>query len=117
MVLHLSNDLMLVGKVSAWAKSQSIPYRNISNLSKLATSLAEDSVDVVLVDLQLRNLDIEVACRTIKQADVETRVYGYAQHVMTDMIEAARAVGYDAVLTRGQFDRGFADLMQKDPID
>jgi len=112
MVLHLSNDLMLVGKVSSWAKSQSIAYRNVPNIQKLEASLEGDSVKVVLVDLQLKSLDIVVACQMIKDANANTRVYRYAQHVMTEVIEAAEQAGCDEVLTRGQFDRGFAALLQ-----
>lgn len=112
MVLHLSNDLMLVGKVSAWAKSQSIAYRNISSVNKLEAALEDAPINVVLIDLQLKNLEIALACQAIKKADAETRVYGYAQHVMTDIIAAAEQSGCDGVLTRGQFDRGFASLLQ-----
>ena len=53
MVIHLSSDLMLVGKVSGWAKSNDIAYRNASNMNKFEQMLAEEEVSVVLVDLQI----------------------------------------------------------------
>ena len=53
-----------------------------------------------------RRINSETAYTTIPS------VYGYAQHVMTEVIEAAEQAGCDEVLTRGQFDRGFAALLQ-----
>ena len=41
----------------------------------------------------------------------EIPIYGYAQHVMTELIQEAEQAGFNEVLTRGQFDRGFARLM------
>jgi carbamoylphosphate synthase small subunit len=47
----------------------------------------------------------------VRQAHPSARLYGYAQHVMTEIIDRATYAGYDEVLTRGQFDRQFARWM------
>ena len=109
--MHLSNDLMLVGKVSAAAKSNVIAYKNASSLKKFEQSLADGNVSIVLVDLQFKTLDIEQVAQQVRSSDPEIKLCGYAQHVMTDLIEAAQQADFDQVLTRGQFDRGFLELM------
>ena len=111
MVLHLSNDLMLVGKVSGWAKSNGISYRNASSPQKFAQLLSEGECRVVLVDLQMKNLDMAEVLQSVKAVGQEIPTYGYAQHVMTELIQDAEQAGFNEVLTRGQFDRGFARLM------
>ena len=111
MVLHLSNDLMLVGKVSAWAKSNGVTYRNAANQKKFHNALNEDDCQVVLVDLQFKNLDMVDVVQSVKAVGAEIPIYGYAQHVMTQLIQDAEEAGFNEVLTRGQFDRGFARLM------
>ncbi len=112
-VLHLSSDLMLVGKVSSWAKSHGVPYQNASTLEKFDAALAEtDPVwHTVIVDLQFRGLDIAAIHGQVRAAIPPARLAGYAQHVMTELIAAAKAAGFDDILTRGQFDRQFAELM------
>ncbi len=111
MVLHLSNDLMLVGKVSAWAKSNGITYRNASSPQKFAQLLSEGECRVVLVDLQMKNLDMAEVLQSVKAVGQEIPIYGYAQHGMTELIQEAEQAGFNEDLTRGQFDRGFARLM------
>ncbi|MGI9519174.1 MAG: hypothetical protein ACR2NP_19135 [Pirellulaceae bacterium] len=112
MVLHLSSDLMLVGKVSAWARSNEMAYQNVSTLEKFRVALADSAADVVMIDLQFRGLNIPELATEVRDARPQSRLAGYAQHVMTDLIDAAQAANFDVVMTRGQFDRQFADLMQ-----
>ena len=102
---------MLVGKVSGWAKSNGISYRNASSPQKFAQLLSEGECRVVLVDLQMKNLDMAEVLQSVKAVGQEIPTYGYAQHVMTELIQDAEQAGFNEVLTRGQFDRGFARLM------
>jgi hypothetical protein len=111
MVLHLCNDLMLIGKVSAWAKARQLAYRNASSLSKFETCLQEDPVTRVAVDLQFPALDIDWVVERVRSQSPTIELIGYAQHVMTELIEAATYAGFQEVLTRGQFDRSFAKLL------
>ena len=103
---------MLVGKVSSWARANSANYQSAGTLEKLQTALANPDVSVVIVDLQFRGLDIAALATEIRAAVIDAKLVGYAQHVMTDLIAAGEAAGFDAVLTRGQFDRQFAEWMQ-----
>lgn len=111
MVLHLCKDLMLVGKVSSWARANDVGYKSVGNVEKFGQLLSELDVQRVIIDLQFPSLDIPSVVETVRGAEGQLPVFGYAQHVMTDLIESAQAAGFDRVLTRGQFDRGFTELM------
>ena len=111
MTIHLSNDLMLVGKISSWANRHNLDYKNAANLDKLRELLESESVQVVLVDLQFRDLDIVEAARLVKDQDSNIQLCGYAQHVFTDLLATATQAGFDEVLTRGQFDRNFSEFL------
>lgn len=111
MILHLSNDLMLVGKVSSWTKAHGVLYKNASSFEKFRQILAVGEVNRVIVDLQFKALDIEDAACLVRSTDATLPLFGYAQHVMVDLIDRAKAAQFDEVLTRGQFDRGFGRLM------
>ncbi len=121
MVVHLCNDLMLVGKISAWARAHHVSYCNLSSLASLQQWLDEANdhrMSLLLVDLQIQPLDIPLLMelvRTERNGPSKTVILvGYAQHVMTDLLEAARSAEFDRVLTRGQFDRQFADIISGD---
>ena len=111
MILHLSNDLMLVGKVSSWAKSNQIAYRNTPSMAKFQEALGSGEVDRVIVDLQTKSLDALAIVELVNETGDQIRLIGYAQHVMTEIIDQARTAGFGEVLTRGQFDRGFASYL------
>ena len=116
-VVHFANDLMLVGKVSAWCKKKGVSYTNASNADKFQNALqllteVDVGQRVVLVDLQVKSLDASATLDAVRSIDAAIPVYGYAQHVMVQIIQQAKDAGFDRVLTRGQFDHGFADLIQ-----
>ena len=111
MILHLCKDLMLVGKVSAWAKANDVAYKSASSLQKFEDALQSGDVQQVVVDLQFKMLDVGELAESVRQQPGELPLVGYAQHVMTDLIDSAKTAGFDKVLTRGQFDHGFADFL------
>ena len=112
MIVHLSDDLMLVGKVSSWAKSNNVEYQNARTVQEILKCAGPNqTVNKVVVDLQLRGLDVERLPQQLRQIMPGAKIVGYAQHVMVDLIAAANENGFDAVWTRGQFDRQFPELL------
>ena len=112
MIIHLSDDLMLVGKVSSWAKSNNVSYQNARTVHEVIECVNQNlSENQVIVDLQLRGLDVEGLPQQLRQIMPGVKIVGYAQHVMVDLITAANENGFDAVWTRGQFDRQYSQLL------
>lgn len=111
MVIHLCKDLMLGGKVSSWANANHVAYRRVPSVQKLQEALLESGIEKVLVDIQIRDLDLPQLIADIRDYDRELPIIGYAQHVLVDLISAAESAGFDQVMTRGQFDRQFPHVI------
>ncbi len=115
MILHLCSDLMLTAKVSSWAKSNGLQYKNAGSLKKFSAALADKDFHgngrAVMIDLQFPGLDIPNIVSQVREAAGNIKLAGYVQHVMTDLIAAAESVDFDHVMTRGQFDRQFPSLL------
>lgn len=111
MNLHLCDDLMFIAQVSSWAKSHSVKYRNVKSPQHLAAVFAEVDPTRVIVDLQFSGLDIGQLAKQVREQAPGSSLIGYAQHVMTGLIAEAKQAGFDVVYTRGQFDRGYPQLL------
>lgn len=116
MIRFLARDLILTGKVTAQARARNREIAVYSALEPLLTDIRDsgesgESGDTVLVDLQLPGLDPGELVTAIRGKPGAIRVVAYAQHLRTDLLEAARTAGVDQVLTRGQFDRQIAELV------
>lgn len=118
---HLARDLMLVARVSASARHAGRRYQSFPSAEALIAALCKDDgsgVDGmnsgpfrILVDLQLPGLVPEELIAGIRGTGAPCEVVAYAQHVFTDLLEAAKAAGIPKVMTRGQFDRHVDDLV------
>ncbi len=116
MIFHLSQDLMLVGKVSSAANAAGVEYHSFSSvdrmLAKIGQNQAGDGCCEVFVDLQLPRLEIDALIGQLRGLPSPTNVIAYAQHVKTELLERARAAEPDRVMTRGQFDQNVGALVQ-----
>ncbi len=117
MIFHLSQDLVLVGKVSSTARTAGVEYQSYSRVDRLLESIAPSPnrggpSGCVFVDLQLPGLPIEELVRQLREFGPRLQVIAYAQHVKRELLEQARAAGPDQVLTRGQFDQQVVRLVQ-----
>ncbi len=119
-VYHLSRDLMLVAKVSSAARSAGTKFQSASSPARLIKSIQQylsnatvDEAGVrVLVDLQIPGLEIVEFKKQLDEISGSVEVIVYAQHVMTDLIDAANASKIGRVMTRGQFDRKVSELVR-----
>ena len=120
-VFHLSRDLMLVAKVSSAARSAGTSYKSAANSEKLndalqqhlSTASDDEASARVLVDLQIPGLEIVKLKEQLDELPSPVEVVAYAQHVMTDLIDAANAAKIGTVITRGQFDRKVEELVRQ----
>jgi len=78
--------------------------------SVLADKIAADC-RLALVDLSLDRLNLPAAVRAIKAGAPQARVVAYGPHVDEAALADAQEAGCDQVLTRGQFNQQYANLL------
>lgn len=99
--LFVSGDLMLgtavIGAMSTVCGDVSRALSGRGLLDKLTSQ----PVDLLVVDLEAEDLDLP-GIGAIARETGRPLVIAYAPHVAVDRMQAARAAGFAAVLTRGQ---------------
>ncbi len=118
MILHLSQDLMLVARVSAASRVAGISFKSLSSAKSLLEWItgrepggSTDKDLHVFVDLQLPDLSIADTLTEIGRQVNPASIVAYAQHVRTDLLDNARSTGVGVILTRGQFDHQLENLV------
>ncbi len=108
MVLCLSSDLMMTGKISSLTRELNIPCRVLASLDQLKKWL-DDRPDCArqlwLIDLQRCQGQLESIKEHATALEPAPKVIAYAQHVLPELIESGKLLGFDQVLTRGRFDK------------
>ena len=109
-VLFLTADLMFSSRVQAAAASLNVPLQLIANQATLPDKLTADC-RLVLIDLTLDNLNLPAAVKAIHGAAPAAKVIAYGPHVDHVLLADATDAGCHQVLTRGQFDRSYRDIL------
>lgn len=112
MIVILTQDLMMSSSANAVARAQGVVLKSVASLEKLLQLIADGEVTLVLVDLQMRGLQLAEFHESWQALDPvhRPRSVAYAQHVELELLKAARAMGFDEVLTRGQVSSGLPAL-------
>ena len=119
MIVHVSSDLMAASGLSSEARSRGVPIKLVANTQAVVKLLTEEQVDLLVVDLQTSNLKLDELVGKVRSTADEVAhvslplIVVYAQHVMTDLIERAKSLNVDIVMTRGQFSQQTADLVNR----
>ena len=109
-VLFLSSDLMFSSRVMGAAKAQGVAILQVADQSALADKIAADC-QLALIDLSLDRLNLAAAVRAIKAGAPSAEVVAYGPHVDEAALADAQEAGCDQVLTRGQFNKQYAELL------
>lgn len=107
-LLLVSSDLMLGGLANTQATNAGFRVLRCLSEVKAHERLAEQSFEVVVVELGISDLDLE----RLKKACGEAAVVGFAGHVRTDLLTAADRAGL-TVLTNGQLHGQGAEILAK----
>ena len=112
-VYYLTGDLLFSSRVSGAASHLGVDLQIVGSVAQLLQR-ADASLDckLVLVDLTLSSLELDAAVQAIRERLPQARIVAYGPHVQEALLTAAAAAGCDEVLSRGQFDREFARLLQ-----
>jgi hypothetical protein len=108
-VVHLASDLLLTSRVAQVCRQRQVPYRVVGSLQQLTPS--REPLGTLLIDLQAPGWNADAYRQATQQSPLATRVIAYAQHVETDLLAAAADLGFETVMTRGQFDARFPQLL------
>ena len=98
-------DLLFSSKVVATARAEGVSFRVVRDLSKLMTTDAGR----LIVDLNAaENLDAAAAWKR----QFGGPVVGFAAHVATGTLAAAKAAGVDRVMTNGAFTAQLPEIVR-----
>lgn len=114
-LLILCPDLFFASQIEDTARLHGLAAQAVSNLDQLRPVLQAGGVTRVIVDLQdcPDPAAVMAVCRQVESG--RPHVLGYGPHVKRDALEAARAAGFDEVLTRGQFSSQLVEILQQSP--
>jgi CheY-like chemotaxis protein len=117
MVLCAVDDLMFSVKISTTAKAIGAPIFFERNPEMIVARVREKQPSLVIFDLnspKLRPLDA-IAALKADPALRQIPTLGYASHVQTDVIQAAKTAGIDQVLARSAFTDRLAAILATPP--
>jgi CheY-like chemotaxis protein len=109
----LTADLMLSSQVAGAAARTRQPLRTFSSTEPCCTALAEEPVELLLIDLALPALDVTALIQRLRELPGGApRTLAFGSHVHHGRLAAAREAGCDEVLSRGQFHAQMDQLLR-----
>jgi CheY-like chemotaxis protein len=113
MVLCVVDDLLFAVKISTAAKSLGVEIYFERAADSVLPRIREKHPHLVIFDLNSSKLRPMEAIAAIKAdpALQEIKTLGYASHVQTDTIAAARNAGVDQVLARSAFAERLGEIL------
>jgi DNA-binding NarL/FixJ family response regulator len=112
-ILAAVDDFLFRSKIRATAKHVNVDVRFAQTPAEILTQARELKPALVIIDLNSTKAD-PVATIAALKADPELpgiRTIGFASHVHTELIAAARAAGADQVLPRSAFAGNLAEIL------
>jgi DNA-binding NarL/FixJ family response regulator len=111
-VLALVRDLMLRSRIEGVAEALGVACTPAATLEIARVRAAEASPAVVFVDLSDRHFPSEETLAAMRAAASAARVVAFASHVDLKAFKAARAAGFDQVLSRSEFTARLPELLK-----
>jgi PleD family two-component response regulator len=116
MILAVLDDLMFTSKIKTTASQLGVPvtFARSADAALAEMRRAGSSLKLVVLDLNNPRTNPLGIVKDMKAdpALAAVRTVGYASHVQTDVIDAARKAGVDDVLARSAFTAKLADILQ-----
>ncbi len=108
--LLVSSDLFFISKVTGTGSALDYPIRLVPKGSMLAELIANPEINSIFVDLEQKMLRLEQIVEAIANREAVSLI-AFGAHVQTDVLKAARALGFDAVMPRSQFTNELPSLI------
>ena len=113
MVLVAVDDLMFSSKIRATAKLAGVDLLFARSAAEILDQARASNPTLVIFDLNSAKTDpiATIAALKADPALAAIRTIGFASHVHTDLIAAARGAGADQVLPRSAFTGNLAEIL------
>lgn len=108
--LFVGPDLLFAGKIQSAAEPLGMRMLQASELPAIQRALAENSVSIVIFDLNLEAPRIADVISLLPETP-KPFVVAFGPHVNTARLEEARQAGCDRVLPRSRFNVELPDLL------
>ena len=108
------SDLIFTSKIAETARHIGVSVGFAGNQEVLLRKMSPAPA-LIILDLNLKALEPVELIHKLKQDPQTARipVTAYVNHECTDLIDGATQAGCDAVLTRGAFSSGLAELLAR----
>src|SRR3979490_1889497 len=115
MILAVLDDLMFSSKIKTAANQLGVDLRFSRSLDGALDTMRKNPTTLVIFDLNNTRIDplAIVAAMQDGPALAAIPTVGYASHVQTDVINAARQAGVGEVLARSAFSAQIGDLLKR----
>jgi PleD family two-component response regulator len=115
MILAVLDDLMFSSKIKTAANQLGVDLRFSRSLDGALDTMRKNPPTLVIFDLNNARLDPLGIVAAMKQdpALASIPTVGYASHVQTDVINAARQAGVGEVLARSAFAQQLGEILQR----
>jgi CheY-like chemotaxis protein len=119
MILAVLDDLMFTSKIKAAAGRLGVPVTFARSADAALVEMRRTAPALVILDLNNPRTNALAIVAAMKQDSALSSVHtiGYASHVHTSVIEAARTAGVDEVLARSAFTGQLAAILARHPSD
>jgi hypothetical protein len=111
MILVAVRDLLFGSKIDAAAKRLGVKIAWAPRNVPLSLVALERKPSLILADLGEAGVMDEL--RAVRARIPATRVIGFLGHLRTDLMDEARSIGVEEVLTRGQLASSLDDVLRR----
>lgn len=113
-ILAAVDDFLFRSKIRATAKHVDADVRFAQTSDEMLAHARELQPSLIIFDLNSQKMDAIATIAALKadSATSSLRAIGFASHVHTELIAAARKAGADDVLPRSAFAGRLADILQ-----
>ena len=102
-VLALVRDLFFRARLEAAARAASADLSYAASLDRACEQVAKTAPSLVIVDLGDGAFDVRAVTGLIREQAAAARIVGFGPHAEIGKLDAARAAGFDDVLSREEF--------------
>ena len=113
-ILAAVEDMFFASKIRATAEALGVNIKFHRRLDGLVAAAAEQSPDLIIVDLHNERLDAIELARQLKANESSRSIplLGFFSHVHTDLQRVAVEAGFDQVIPRSLFSRDLAAILK-----
>ena len=109
-VVFLSSDLMFASRLEPAARAAGVELKQAANAAALGTAV-DSNCRLLLVDLSLSGLNLPQTIADVRGTAPAARIVAFGAHVNEAALEVAAQAGCDLVLSRGQFNKQYGELL------